>query len=132
MSGSSAGFLSGIRALLVEQGIGKARKQILSRQLEDKGGTTADKISEDGVTHIIVGSTVKLSRLTHLLKADSLPKVPVLRADWLSSCLVAGKRLDTAPYLVQTDLPSPVKTAGVRASLSPQKSPKVRQLLLRG
>ena len=126
MSESSAGFLSGIHALLVEQGIGKARKRILVRQVEERGGTTTDKISQDGITHIIVGSTVKQSRLAHLLKVDSLPKVPVVRADWLSSCLVAGKKLDTSPYLVPAELPSPVRTAGVQASLSPQKSPKVR------
>ena len=130
MSRSSAGFLSGVHALLVEQGVGKARKRILSRQLEEKGGTTADKISEDGITHIIVGSTVKLSRLAHLLKVDRLPEVPVVRADWLSSCLVAGEKLGIAPHLVQPDIPSPLKAAGVQASLSPQKSPKVRWCLL--
>ena len=131
MSRPSAGFLSGVHALLVEQGVGKARKRILSRQLEEKGGTTTDKISEDGITHIIVGSTVKLSRLTHLLKVDRLPEVPVVRADWLSSCLVAGEKLGIAPHLVQPDIPSPLKAAGVQVSLLPQKSPKVRWCLLR-
>lgn len=132
MSESSAEFLSGVHALLVEQGIGKARKRILSRQLEEKGGTTAAQISEDGITHVVVGGPVKLSRLPHLLKVDSLPGIPVVRADWLSSCLVAGKRLDSATYLVQPDLPSPVKTTGVQEFLSPQKSSGVRWLLQHG
>ena len=90
-------------AVIIEQGIGKARRQILAKQLEEKGGKLAQKL-DDTVTHIIVSSTTKYSRLPKILKVDHITdNVHVVYADWLSSSLVAGKKLDHTPFLLHPD-----------------------------
>ena len=105
MSGSS--YLSDIHAIILEQGLGKARSQILRKQLESKGGTSEQTLS-GSITHILVGNNVRLSRLPQLLKVKSVPEVvTVLRADWLSACLVKGERLDHAPYIVKQEDTTP-------------------------
>ena len=72
-----------VRSLLLEQGIGKARKSILARQLEKHGGQAVASLSDDP-THILVGNNTKLARVPVLLKVSSIPEtVSVLRADWL-------------------------------------------------
>eukprot|EP00731_Ephydatia_muelleri_P021042 Em0013g769a len=87
----------------MEPGLGKARTQILSKQLESKGGATEQRLSGT-VTHVLVGNNVKLSRVLKILEAESLPAgVLAMRADWLSNCLVKGCKLDHSPYLVPND-----------------------------
>ena len=104
-------FLNGVLAVVLEQGLGKARKKILSKQLEANGGGVAMSVKDVRVTHVLVGNTVKYSRLTQLLKVDSIPEnVDVVCADWLSACLVAGDKLNSAPYILKFE-----------NSISPQK-----------
>ena len=102
-------YLSDVRAVIMEQGLGKARMQILSKQLESKGGAIEQQqqlLSSGAVTHVLVGNNIKLSKVLQSLKAECLPAgVLVLRADWLSSCLVKGRKIDHVPYLVSTEIP---------------------------
>ena len=124
----SQSYLSDLRAVIMEPGLGKARAQILSKQLEGKGGTTEQRLSET-VTHVLVGNNVKLSRVLKGLEVDSLPAgVLVLRADWLSNCLVKGCKLDHTPYLVPSDDPvdpAPKTTSVVPLVPKHQTSPRV-------
>ena len=101
-------------AVIIEQGIGKARRQILAKQLEEKGGKLVQKL-DDTVTHVIVSTTTKYSRLPKILKVDHITdNLHIVYADWLSSSLVAGKKLDHTPFLLRPDtapLISPKKQA---------------------
>ena len=100
---ASSFTLSDVRAVVVEQGLGKARSGILRRQLEGRGGTVDASVGA-ATTHLLVGPRLPLSRLPRLLKMASLPAgVLVLRADWLSRCLVEGRRVNHAPYLIQSE-----------------------------
>ncbi len=118
-----SGFLSDVHAIVLEQGVGKARAQILRKQLESKGGTAVSTLSE-ATTHVLVGNNVRLSRVPSLLKVNSLPDgVLVLRADWLSTCLVKGERVDVTLYSVKQEESSrsSLSLLKVGASLSPIK-----------
>ncbi|XP_019849408.1 PREDICTED: DNA polymerase lambda-like isoform X1 [Amphimedon queenslandica] len=94
-------LFGGIVGLIVEQGLGKGRKRILEKQLEEKGGTVALSPSQT-LTHVIVGPNMKYNRLVSLLKLkDPLPpEVTIVTADWLSASLVAGESVDHTPYLL--------------------------------
>jgi hypothetical protein len=98
MSGQD--YLSEVRAFLLEQGLGKCRRAILTKQLEKHGGETVKAVT-DSTTHILVGNNTRLSRIPVLLKADSIPDtVSVLRADWLSACLTKGHLVPEESYQV--------------------------------
>ena len=115
MSASGSGYLSGVCALVLEQGLGRARAQILCKKLESHGGRSEQRLSEE-TTHVLVGNTVKLARVAPLLKVASLPEtVLVLRADWLSTCLVKGSLEHHAPYVVTAEMP--------QAKVSPAGTP---------
>ena len=99
-------FLSEVSAVILEQGLGKARAQILRKQLENHGGKVEKTLSQ-GTTHILVGKTTRLSRIPNLLKVKSIPEgVLVLRADWLSACLVEAEMVGHGAYVVHPE-PSP-------------------------
>ena len=111
-------FLSGINAVILEQGLGKARAQILCKQLENHGGAV-EKTLTKGTTHILVGKTTRLSRLPNLLKVESIPEsVLVLRADWLSACLVQAKVVGHGAYVVHPE-PSPTASPSKDSSQVP-------------
>lgn len=111
-------YLCGVRAVIVEPGMGKGRARILCRQLQVNGGTVEPSVS-DTTTHLLVGNNVRRSRLPVLLGITELPSsVRVVRADWLSLCLIRGERLRESEYVVpETPLPTP------SPSSSPQKPP---------
>lgn len=133
VSMSAPGFLAGVWAVILEQGLGKTRTQILARQLEGKGGHVEQALSEK-TTHVVIGSNVRPSRLPHLLKVDTIPEsLVVVRADWLSECLVRGERVDQSVYVVSPEntksspLPSkdlsPAATSTLAKAHSPSRSP---------
>ena len=106
MSAESAQFLDGVRAIVIEQGLGKARHRILSKQLAGRGGEVASAVTEPGVTHVIVGGNLctRASRLSHLLKVERIPEgVVVVSAEWLSSCLVEGRKVGHEAFLVREE-----------------------------
>lgn len=112
-------FLDGVCAVILEQGLGKGRTRILSRQLEKKGGRVETQFTPN-TTHLLVGNNVRWGRLPVLLGGMEVPKsVRALRADWLSSCLTQGELLREKEYVVPMD--SPAKMA---ATLSPVKLDK--------
>ena len=119
----SEDFLHGIRALLLEQGLGKVRKVILSKQLEKHGGDTVSTLSET-TTHILVGNKTRLARVPVLLKISSIPEtVSVVRADWISACLTKGHVLSEEPYKLHPESQSPAKPAPVMVRAAPIPSP---------
>lgn len=93
-------LFKGIDAIILEPGLGKARKKILSKKIEEKGGVSSDILSSS-VTHVLVGGSVKYSRIPTLLKATEIDKhVQILQADWISKCLTENKLVDTNNYRV--------------------------------
>ena len=95
---SSEQFLRGVNALILDAGLGKARARILRQRLEGKGGQVLPSLSP-AATHVLVGKNVRQSRLPSLLGCTEIPRgVRVLRADWLSACLVAGERVAESKY----------------------------------
>lgn len=113
-------FLSEVSAVILEQGLGKARAQILRKQLENHGGKVEKTLSQ-GTTHILVGKTTRLSRIPNLLKIKSIPEgVLVLRADWLSACLVEAEKVGHGAYVVH---PEPSSTASPSKDSQSQVSP---------
>lgn len=91
---ATAQYLKGIKAIVIEQGLGKTRACILTKQLTRHGGVEANQLSED-VTHVLVGNNIKLTKVTDILKHEEISEsVKVLRADWLSACLKEGVLVD--------------------------------------
>lgn len=122
---SDPSFFTGVHAIILDQGLGKARAQILGKQLEGKGGQVERTLSRR-TTHIVVGSNVRLARVSHLLKVESIPEsVTVVRADWLSACLVKGEKIDLAPYIVRPEdlTPSPAGSAKLLSSTPTKTEP---------
>ena len=114
-------FLSEVSAVILEQGLGKARAKILQKQLENHGGKVEKTLSQ-GTTHILVGKTTRLSRIPNLLKIKAIPEgVLVLRADWLSACLVEADMVGHGAYVVHPE-PSPT-TSPSKDNQSSQASP---------
>ena len=106
---STKHFLSDVHAVILEQGLGKARVQILTKQLQNHGGKVENTLSRK-TTHILVGKTTRLSRIPSLLKIKSIPEdVLVLRADWLSACLVETEKVGHGAYVVHPE-PSPTSS----------------------
>ena len=115
-------FLSEVHALLLEQGLGKARVSILAKQLEKHGGKVIRTLTES-TTHILVGNKTKLGRVPILLKVNSIPEtVSVLRADWLSACLTKREVVPENSYRVLPELSPPVKEQGAVTQASPSKA----------
>ena len=99
MSISTGQYLNGVCAVILEQGVGRARTQILSKQLKAKGGRVLTSVSDGSATHILVGNKVRRSRLPVLLGVAEVPSgVRAVRADWLSSCLTRGERVREEEY----------------------------------
>ena len=91
-------YLKGVKAVIIEQGLGKTRASILLKQLGRHGGEAGTKLSQN-TTHILVGNCIKFAKLAGILKVKEISeKIKVLRADWLSSCLKEGKIVDLKPF----------------------------------
>lgn len=124
----SKDFLSQVRALILEQGVGKTRKTILTKQLEKYGGEAVRTLSET-TTHILVGNNTRLARVPILLKVDSVPdNVSVLRADWLSASLTKGQLVSEEVYQVheESSSPAPAKPKHPLTAVTPPVQPPVQ------
>ena len=99
---AAKGYLSDVRAVILEQGLGKGRARILCKQLKTKGGSVISSlVSETAATHLLIGNNVRPSRLPVLLGMKEVPRgVRVVRADWLSSCLARGEYVREEEYEV--------------------------------
>ena len=95
---TTAHYLKDVKAVIVEQGLGKTRAAILTKQLTRHGGVKTSKLSPD-TTHILVGNSTKLAKLAGILKVKKISEeITVLRADWLSDCLKEGRLVDCTPF----------------------------------
>ena len=100
---ASRTFLSSVEALLVEQGLGKTRTNILAKQLKNHGGEVVKTLSST-TTHILVGNSSRLVQVLRVLKIDSIDKdTTVLRADWLSACLTKKQLVPEEEYQLYPD-----------------------------
>ena len=109
-SKTTAQYLKEVKATIVEQGLGKTRASILAKQLARHGGLKAAKLSED-TTHVLVGNSAKLAKLTGILKVKEISKgIKVLRADWLSTCLKEGRLVDFRPFSLRENDASQIPT----------------------
>lgn len=100
------GFLSPIQALILEAGLGKARKEILTKQLLKNGGRIVELSalpSTSKVSFVLVGENVTYERAWKLLGSDVSEdtSVVIVRADWLSCCLKNGSVSDHTPFTVR-------------------------------
>ena len=122
---SDPAFFTGVHAIILDQGLGKARAQILAKQLEGRGGLVERALSRK-TTHIVIGSNVRLARVPHLLKVEAIPEsIRVVRADWLSACLVKGEKVDLVPYIARPEdtTSSPVHSATLLKSTPARTEP---------
>ena len=107
---ASNNLFAGINAVVLEAGLGKARKKILCKKLEEKGGVSSDTFSSS-VTHVLVGGTVRYDRVLSLLKVKEIDKhIEILQADWLSKCLAEAKLVETNNYKLNATNGSEVLT----------------------
>jgi hypothetical protein len=110
-------IFDGLIGFITDQGITKKRKQILVKQVKEKGGIIQDSYTTS-LTHIIVSKSMKYHRLLEILKIKEIPSsILVLDVEWITSCLVAGQQLDATPYILRPDQPhkpnKPVSTAAL-------------------
>ena len=118
---ASSNLFKGIHAIILEPGLGKARKKVLCKKLKENGGVSSDTYSS-AVTHVFVGSNIKYTRVLTLLKVSEIIKsVQILQADWISKCLTEAELVETSSYAVKPE----VRTAEVAFTTSPLKSEKL-------
>ena len=107
-----AEFLKGVKALIIEQKIGKARKEILKKQLEKRGGIVLNQFTED-VNYVIADGSLKYDRILKILKLNSIPDhVQVVQAEWLSACIIAEELLSNMTYKIEPMTTIPLKRCG--------------------
>lgn len=95
--------LSGVKAVIVEVGLGKTRASILAKQLERHGGMH-HKNFESSTTHVLVDKKLKIERLKKCLGVKSIPEeVYLVDSEWLSKCLSEGKLVDLEQYTLGKD-----------------------------
>lgn len=93
-------FLSEIKAVIIDVGLGKTRSAILKKKLTVYGGQYHQSIQSD-TTHIITSKNVKFTKLCSILKVDSIPQqLIVVNADWLSQSLTKGQLIDVDPFKI--------------------------------
>ena len=91
--------LSGIRAVVVEAGLGKTRAAILAKQLERHGGKHSKNL-DSTTTHLLVDKKLKIERVKRYLGVKDIPKeVNVVDSEWLSTCLSEGKLVELEKYI---------------------------------
>lgn len=109
-----ATFLTGMRVLVIEQKIGRARREILKKQLEKRGGVVVDRFTEE-VTHVIADGSLKYAKIVKLLKSSSTcvpDHVQVVQAEWLSACIIAEDLLSTVTYQIRPPVATSPKRRG--------------------
>ena len=95
--------LSGIRAVIVEAGLGKTRASILAKQLDRHGGKHHRNL-ESTTTHVLIDRKLKIDRLKKCLSVKDIPEeVHVTDSEWLSKCLSEGKLVDIEQYILGKD-----------------------------
>lgn len=110
--------LSGIRAVIVEVGLGKTRASILTKQLERHGGQHHKQL-ESGTTHVLIDKKMKTERLKKYLGVTDIPEeVKVVDSEWLSKCLSEGNLVEIDKYILGKEDFEVVKKCDDKASVS--------------
>ena len=110
--------LSGVRAVIVEVGLGKTRASILKKQLERHRGKHHKKL-ESGTTHVLIDKKLKTERLKKYLAVTDIPEeVKVVDSEWLSKCLSEGKLVEIEQYILSKEDFEVVEKGANEASVS--------------
>ncbi|XP_066475754.1 DNA polymerase lambda [Tiliqua scincoides] len=92
------GWLKPIVAYVLQAGMGLARAEIFRKQIFQNGGTVCSQLLPN-VTHVIVDEGMDCDRAFRLLKLTKLPQgLQLVKASWLSACLVAQQVLSSTGY----------------------------------
>ncbi|XP_030806894.1 DNA polymerase lambda [Camarhynchus parvulus] len=93
-----AEWLKPVVAYVLQAGIGRARAEILCRQIVQNGGVVHSQLCSE-VTHVIVAEDMDCHRAFRLLRLTKLPPgLQLVKAAWLSACIRDQKLLSTAGY----------------------------------
>lgn len=110
--------LSGVRAVIVEVGLGKTRASILTKQLERHGGQHHKKL-ESGTTHVLIDKKLKIERLKKYLGVRDIPEeLKVVDSEWLSNCLSEGNLVEIDRYILGNEDFEVVKKCDDKESVS--------------
>lgn len=110
--------LTGIRAVIVEVGLGKTRASILAKQLERHGGKQHKKL-ESATTHILIGKKLNIDRVKKYLAVKDIPEeVSIVDSEWLSQCLSEGKLVEIKQYILGKDRVEVVENSAIKPSVS--------------
>ncbi|KAM5141208.1 DNA polymerase lambda [Mantella aurantiaca] len=91
---------AGVRAYILQAGIGQVRSGIFQKQIIQNGGQILSQFSPE-VTHIIVDEGMDCSRAFRLLHLQKLPAgVQLVKSSWLSLCIKEKKVVNTAGYSI--------------------------------
>ena len=99
-------IMDGIRAYIMEAGIGKVRSDIFRKQIRNLGGITKDVPDLNDVTHVVVDEKMDVGRLCRILKLANpidISRVKVVNSLWLSECIKTKKLVDTQAFELNTD-----------------------------
>lgn len=61
-------LFTGVSALIVESGIGRARAEVFRKQLKKYGGTVTQELKKNECSHIVVDENMESGRLCRILK----------------------------------------------------------------
>ncbi|KAJ7394296.1 hypothetical protein OS493_000098 [Desmophyllum pertusum] len=110
--------LTGIRAVIVEVGLGKTRASILAKQLERHGGKQHKKL-ESATTHILIDKKLNIDRVKkYLAVKDITEEVSIVDSEWLSQCLSEGKLVEVKQYILGKDRVEVVENSAIKPSVS--------------
>ncbi|XP_068111761.1 DNA polymerase lambda [Hyperolius riggenbachi] len=91
---------AGVKAYILQAGIGQARAGIFQTQIIQNGGQVSPQFSSE-VTHVIVDDGMDCDRAFRLLKLQKLPTgVQLVKSSWLSLCIQEKKIVNTAGYSI--------------------------------
>lgn len=95
----------GMRALILESGIGKARTNLFKSKVLQLGGAISECLGAAGdacrPTHLIVDDSMTADRLMRIIKivdASDLSDIEVVRSAWLSECIRSQHMIGTDCY----------------------------------
>lgn len=94
-------FFNGIKAHIIENGLGKTRASILGEKLVKYGGKHHKRVEKD-TTHIVFAKSIKAERVAKLagLGDKTIPEgIILVWAEWLSKCLSEGKLVSLQQFL---------------------------------
>ncbi|KAG0471837.1 hypothetical protein HPP92_016383, partial [Vanilla planifolia] len=99
-SQDSEGMFHGMSVFLLPQGVQPRRLQVWKKKLLQMGAKIEENLSER-VTHIFAVDFSTLKQMIH--EKLNIPKISLLKYQWLEDCLKSGERLSENPYVLKSD-----------------------------